>query len=44
MGPGQTTPVRYRPAVMDHYVALAHDVTPAAAQQLADEIADRKRT
>ena len=44
LAPGQTMPVRYRPAVMDHYVALARDVTPAAAQQLADEIADRKRT
>ncbi|MFE9918020.1 hypothetical protein ACFYPG_22945 [Micromonospora sp. NPDC005553] len=41
---GQTLPVRYRPAVMDHYVALARDADPAHVQQLADEIARRKRT
>ncbi|BCW41948.1 hypothetical protein StoSoilB3_34830 [Arthrobacter sp. StoSoilB3] len=42
--PGQTLPVRYRPAVMDHYVALALDADPAQVQQLTDEIARRKRT
>jgi hypothetical protein len=41
---GETLPVRYRPAVMDHYVALARDADPAQVQQLADEIAARKRT
>ncbi|KWV29592.1 hypothetical protein AWV63_27710 [Micromonospora rifamycinica] len=44
LAPGQTLPVRYRPAVMDHYVALARDVDPARVRQLADEIARRKRT
>ncbi|PRA82362.1 hypothetical protein [Microbacterium sp. MYb66] len=39
---GQTMPVRFRPAVMDHYVALARDVDPAVVQQLADEIARRE--
>ena len=42
--PGQTLPVRYRPAVMDHYVALARDADPARVQRLADEIARRKQT
>ncbi|MGG7507393.1 hypothetical protein [Plantibacter sp. YIM 135249] len=40
---GQTLPVRYRPAVQDHYVALARDADPAQVQYLADEIARRKR-
>ena len=44
LAPGQALPVRYRPAVMDHYVALARDADPAQVQQLADEIARRKRT
>lgn len=44
LAPGQTLPVRYRPAVMDHYVALARDADPAHLQQLADEIANRKQT
>ncbi|WP_406097462.1 hypothetical protein [Kitasatospora purpeofusca] len=44
LAPGQTFPVRYRPAVMDHYVALARDADPAHVQQLSDEIASRKRT
>ncbi|MFD9426702.1 MULTISPECIES: hypothetical protein [unclassified Streptomyces] len=44
LAPGQTMPVRYRPAVMDHYVALARDADPAHVQQLSDEIASRKRT
>ncbi|MEV5863905.1 hypothetical protein AB0L83_29770 [Streptomyces sp. NPDC052071] len=44
LAPGQTLPVRYRPAVMDHYVALARDVDPAQMQQLSDEIASRKQT
>lgn len=43
LAPGQTMPVRYRPAVMDHYVALAEDADPARVQQLADEIASRGR-
>ncbi len=44
LAPGQTLPVRYRPGVMDHYVALARDADPAQVQQLSDEIASRKRT
>jgi len=44
LAPGQTLPVRYRPAVMDHYVALARDADPAHVQQLSDEIAGRKQT
>lgn len=43
LAPGQTLPVRYRPDVSDHYVALARDADPALVQQLADEIARRKR-
>lgn len=43
LAPGQTLPVRYRPAVMDHYVALARDADPAQVQQLSDEIASRKQ-
>ncbi|RGC65493.1 hypothetical protein C5N14_28225 [Micromonospora sp. MW-13] len=43
LAPGQTLPVRYRPTVMDHYVALARDADPAHVQQLSDEIASRKR-
>ena len=43
LAPGQTLPVRYRPAVMDHYVALARDANPAHVQQLTDQIASRKR-
>lgn len=41
LAPGQTLPVRYRPAVMDHYVALARDADPTDVQRLADEIARR---
>ncbi len=41
---GHTFPVRYRPAVMDHYVAIARDAEPSQVQQLTDEIARRKRT
>ncbi|WP_410638552.1 hypothetical protein [Amycolatopsis sp. lyj-346] len=44
LAPGRTLPVRYRPAVMDHYVALARDADPAHVRQLADVIASRKRT
>ncbi|WFE63364.1 hypothetical protein [Micromonospora sp. WMMD714] len=44
LAPGQRLPVRYRPAVMDHYVALARNVDPATVQRLSDEIASRKRT
>ncbi|GAA1737212.1 hypothetical protein [Aeromicrobium alkaliterrae] len=36
---GQVLPVRYRPAVMDHYVALAPDADQAEVQRLADVIA-----
>lgn len=43
LAPGQTLPVRYRPAVVDHYVALARDADPVDVQQLSDEIASRKR-
>jgi len=43
LAPGQTMPVRYRPAVMDHYVAIARDADPADVQRLSDEIARRKR-
>jgi hypothetical protein len=43
LAPGQTLPVRYRPAVIDHYVALARDADPAHVQQLSDQIASRKR-
>lgn len=39
---GQTLPVRYRPAVMDHYVALARDADPFEVQRLADDIARRE--
>ncbi|MFD6066195.1 hypothetical protein [Amycolatopsis lurida] len=42
LAPGRTLPVRYRPAVMDHYVALARD--PAQMRRLSAEIASRKRT
>ena len=42
LAPGQTLPVRYRPAVMDHYVALARDADGADVQRLADDIAGRK--
>lgn len=38
LAPGQTLPVRYRPAVMDHYVALAKDADATRVQQLVDEI------
>ena len=38
---GQTLPVRYRPAIMDHYVALARDADPTDVQRLADDIARR---
>jgi hypothetical protein len=44
LAPGQTLPVRYRPAVMDHCVALARDADPARVRQLSDEIARRRRT
>ena len=43
LAPGQALPVRYRPAVMDHYVALARDADPAHVQQLSDQITSRKR-
>ncbi|SEF36446.1 hypothetical protein SAMN05421837_110201 [Amycolatopsis pretoriensis] len=44
LAPGQKLPVRYRPAVMDHCVALARDADPARVRQLFDEIASRKRS
>jgi hypothetical protein len=44
LAPGQTMPVRYRPAVMDHYVALAGDADPADVQKVADDIARRKQS
>ncbi|MEU4519999.1 hypothetical protein AB0F52_15040 [Amycolatopsis sp. NPDC024027] len=44
LAPGRTLPVRYRPAVMDHYVALARHVDPAHVRQLSDVIASRKRS
>ena len=43
LAPGQTLPVRYRPSVMDHCVVLARGADPDRVQQLADEIARRKR-
>jgi hypothetical protein len=43
LAPGQTLPVRYRPAVMDHCVALARDADATQVQQLSDAIASRKR-
>ncbi|QJA00427.1 hypothetical protein HF024_19250 [Leifsonia sp. PS1209] len=42
LAPGQTWPVRYRPAVMDHYVALARDADPIEVQRVTEEIARRK--
>ncbi|WAL49296.1 hypothetical protein [Rhodococcus pyridinivorans] len=44
LAPGQTLPVRYRPTVIDHYLALARDADPIDVQQLSDEIASRKQT
>ncbi|MDI2036346.1 hypothetical protein [Paenarthrobacter nitroguajacolicus] len=44
LDPGQKLPVRYRPARLDHYVALARDADPAQVQQLIDRIADRQNT
>lgn len=44
LAPGQTMPVSYRPAVMDHYVAIAQNADPAEVQRISDEIASRKRT
>ena len=43
LAPGQTFPVRYRPAVLDHYVALARDADPAEVQRISDLIEARKR-
>ncbi|WP_394620542.1 hypothetical protein JNUCC0626_15970 [Lentzea sp. JNUCC 0626] len=44
LAPGQTLPVRYRPAVMDHCVALARDADPTQVRRLSGEIARRRRT
>ena len=41
LAPGQRIAVRYRPAVMDHYVALATDVDPAQVKDLIDRIQRR---
>lgn len=41
--PGQKRAVRYRPTVMDHYVALARDLSPAQVQDLADRVTFRTR-
>ncbi|MFT4156317.1 MAG: hypothetical protein QM630_00055 [Microbacterium sp.] len=42
LAPGQRFPVRYRPATMDHYVALAKDIDPAQTQALIDSIERRE--
>ena len=42
LAPGQMMAVRYRPAIMDHYVALARDVSPEQLQQLIEHIAKRR--
>lgn len=39
--PGQTFPVRFRPAHADHYVALARDADPADVQRVRDLIGPR---
>ncbi|GAA4747782.1 hypothetical protein GCM10023350_35850 [Nocardioides endophyticus] len=44
LAPRRTLPVRHRPAVMDHDVALAREADPAHVQQLSDEIASREPT
>lgn len=36
--PGQIFPIRYRPAVMDHYVALARDLDPTPIQDLTERV------
>ncbi|MFT4232248.1 MAG: hypothetical protein QM606_05665 [Leucobacter sp.] len=41
LAPGQRFPVRYRPAAMDHYVALAKDIDPAQTQALIDSMQRR---
>lgn len=38
LAPGDQLAVRYRPANMDHYVALARDADPAAVRELIDRI------
>ncbi|WP_336629630.1 MULTISPECIES: hypothetical protein [unclassified Microbacterium] len=43
LAPGQTFPVRYRPAVMDHCVALARDADPAEVKRVSDLIDARTR-
>ncbi|QIK73738.1 hypothetical protein G7070_00835 [Propioniciclava coleopterorum] len=40
---GQVLAVRYRPAVQDHFVALARDLDEAAVQALAERITGRPR-
>lgn len=40
---GQVFAVRYRPAVMDHYVALAADLDAAAVSKLAERISAGSR-
>ncbi|MBO9624900.1 MAG: hypothetical protein J7484_00845 [Microbacterium sp.] len=41
LAPGQLFPVRHRPAVRDHYVAVARDVGAEQTQALVAEIARR---
>jgi hypothetical protein len=41
LAPGQRIPVRYRPTIMDHYVALERDLTPAQMQDLAERVVRR---
>lgn len=42
--PGQTLPLRYRPANLDHYVALARDADAAEVQQIIDRIRRAQNT
>ncbi|MGG7104766.1 hypothetical protein [Rhodococcus sp. 24CO] len=37
LAPGQTLPMRYLPAVMDHYAALARDADPTHVQGLYEQ-------
>ena len=43
LAPGQTMPVRYRPGIRDHYVALARDADPSEVERVAARIAARSR-
>ena len=44
LAPGQTMPVRYRPGIADHYVALARDADPIEVERVAAAIAARSRS